>query len=191
MAVATQTPSATRRAFTADEFHALANAGVFSEDDRVELIEGDIIQMSPIGSAHAECVDRLTQLLVARVGAAVRVRVQNPIRLSDTSEPQPDLAVVRDRSYREGHPTPGDVLLLIEVSDTTLAYDRDIKVPLYARAGVPEVWIIDLAASAILRMTGPQRDGYHLTERFLRGSHIAVAIAPGISIELNVDAILA
>ncbi len=130
-----------RRMFTTDEFHRMAAAGILSEDDRVELIDGEIVQMSPIGSPHASCVDRLTALFVRRFGRRAIIRVRNPIVLSRHSEPQPDLAVLKLRTdfYAEKHPGPSDVLLVVEVADTSADYDRLTKVALYARAGIPEV----------------------------------------------------
>ena len=141
-----------RRLFSVHDYYRMAEAGILRADDRVELIEGEIIQMPPIGSAHASVVDNLVALVTNQASAPdVRVRVQNPVRLDDRSEPVPDLALLRPRAdrYRSAHPTPGDVLLLVEVSDTSLAYDRDIKVPLYASAGIPEVWVVNILAQLI------------------------------------------
>jgi len=141
-----------RRLFTAEEYFRMGEAGILQEDDRVELIEGEIVEMSPIGSRHAACVNRLVKLFVREVGDSGIVGAQNPVLLPDYSGPQPDVAVLRLREdfYAEAHPTPGDVLLLIEVSDTTLRYDREVKLPLYALAGILEVWIVDLQNGEIL-----------------------------------------
>jgi Uma2 family endonuclease len=135
-----------RRRFTVDDYYAMAHAGILHEDDRVELIEGEIIEMASIGSRHAACVDRLNRILVRQAGEDAVVRVQNPVRLSDLSEPQPDLALLRPRTdfYAERHPLPPDTILIIEVADSTLGYDRGIKVPLYGRTGIPELWIVNL-----------------------------------------------
>ena len=128
----------------------MADAGVFKEDDRVELIEGEIVEMSPIGSRHAECVDEINTLVRAALrGQPFKVRSQNPVHLGEHSEPQPDLAIVRAQSYRAGHPTVSDIALLIEVADATLMYDRHTKIPLYLRSGIPEVWLVDLVNPAI------------------------------------------
>ena len=116
----------TRRRFTVREYHRMAEAGILHEDDRVELIEGELIEMAAIGTRHFTCVNGLTRFLVRSVGDEAIVSVQNPVRLDEYGEPQPDLAVIRPRDYRESLPTPEDVLLLIEVSDTTLAYDRGV-----------------------------------------------------------------
>jgi len=123
-----------KRLFNVDEYHRMAATGVLSESDRVELIGGEILEMSPIGRRHAACVDRLTRLLVIRLGETAIVRVQNPIALGQHSEPQPDVSLLRPRDdfYASGHPSPEDVLLVIEVCETSIDYDRDIKLPEYA-----------------------------------------------------------
>ena len=132
--------------FSVSEYERMGETGVFSPDARVELIEGEIVEMSPIGSSHAACVTLLSRILNQQVRDQAIVSTQNPIRLNDFSEPQPDIAVVRFRDdfYRNAHPGPSDVFLVIEVADTTLEYDRRVKMPLYARAGVPEALILNL-----------------------------------------------
>jgi Uma2 family endonuclease len=138
----------TTRRFSVDEYHRMAEAGVLQPTERVELIEGKIVQMAAIGSRHAECVDRLNRILVQGIEDRGTVRVQNPVRLSDHSEPEPDIALVRPRpeGYADRHPGPDDALLIVEVADTTLTLDREVKMPLYARAGIPECWTVDLVA---------------------------------------------
>lgn len=140
-----------RRRFTVDEYYRMAEAGILHEDDRVELIEGELIEMSPIGSEHAGCVDALGTLFHERLGSLVHVRIQNPVRLSQRLEPEPDVALLRPRAdrYRDSHPGAADILLLIEVADTSLAYDKRTKLRLYAREGVPETWIVDLGGSRV------------------------------------------
>ncbi len=128
----------TRRRFTVHEYHRMAEAGILHEDDRVELIEGELIEMAAIGTRHFTCVNGLARFLVQNVGDEAIVSVQNPVRLDEYGEPQPDLAVIRPRDYRGSLPTPEDVMLLIEVSDTTLANDRDVKLPMYARKEIRE-----------------------------------------------------
>ena len=125
----------TRWRFTVHDYHRMGEAGILQEDDRVELIEGELVQMTAIGTRHFSCVNRLNRLLVMNVRDEAVVSVQNPVRLNEYTEPQPDATVIRPRDYRESLPMPEDVLLLIEVSDTTLAYDRGVKLPLYARSG--------------------------------------------------------
>ncbi len=184
----TKTQEVTRRRFTVHEYHRMGEAGILHEDDRVELIEGEIVEMAAIGTRHFACVNQLTRLLVRGVGDAAIVSVQNPVRLDERTEPQPDLGVLRIRDYRESLPMPGDVLLLIEVSDTTLAYDRGVKLPLYARAGITEVWIVDLAGEVIERYTDPSAEGYRSFERVRRGGKVESGALPELA--LRVEAVL-
>ena len=177
--------------FTVDDYHRMAEAGILSEDDRVELIDGEIVRMSPIGNRHAWCVRRLVQLLTRRTGDhEAIVDSQNPIRLGPYSEPQPDVVVLRFREdYYPEHPTPTDVLLVIEVADTSLAYDRQVKLPLYAQAGIPEVWLVDLTGDAIERHSEPSEGGYRRVERVGRGETLVSLSLP--SLTLRVDDVLA
>lgn len=151
-----------RRRFTVEEYHRMGEAGILREDDRVELLKGEIIQMAPIGSRHAACVSRLGDWLAKRLPDTAAVRIQNPIRLPPRSEPEPDLVVVRRRDdfYATAHPGPGDIFLLIEVADTSLEHDRDVKLPLYAAAGIPEVWIVDLERRRVLVYRQPAGASY-------------------------------
>jgi len=157
-------PLAHRR-FTADDYHRMAEAGILTEDDRVELLDGEIIQVTPIGPRHARCVDELTRQLVRSVDDSVIVRVQGPIGLAIDSEPEPDLAVLRARPghYGDAHPGPEHVLLVIEVVDTSIRYDRERKVHAYARAGIPEVWLVDLTENRIEVYRDPAPDGSYRT----------------------------
>jgi len=139
-------------AFTVDDYYRMAEAGILSADDRTELIEGVVVTMSRIGAPHFVTVLRLERLLLDAVGTRAVVSVQGPIRLLPRSEPQPDLALLcppLDR-YEAALPGPADVFLLVEVSDSTLARDRDVKAPLYAAHGIPEYWLVDLAAREVL-----------------------------------------
>jgi Uma2 family endonuclease len=140
----------------------MAEAGVLSPDDRTELIEGEVVDMAPIGSVHAEVVTLLTQRLIGTVGGLAAVRTQSPVRLSVHSEPQPDVALVKAKAggYRRAHPSPGDVLLLIEVSDTTLRYDLGEKAQLYATHGILEYWVVDLVANRVWRHRHPRGTQY-------------------------------
>lgn len=149
-----------RHRLTVEDYHRMGEAGILTEDDRVELIEGELIEMPPIGSRHAYTVDRLNRILVKQVSNERLVRVQNPILMGKYAEPEPDIAIVRNRHYAEAHPGPEDVLLLIEVADTTLVYDREVKVPLYARHGVPEVWLVDLGSERVEIYLEPTAQGY-------------------------------
>ena len=154
--------AARRRPFTVGEYYRMAEAAILTEEDRVELIAGQIVAMSPIGSRHAACVDRLNGLLHRQPGSAFIVRVQSPIALDAYSEPEPDLVLLRPRAdfYAEAHPSAADVLLAIEVADTSVDYDREVKLPLYAQAGLPEVWLIDLQESRIEVYARPQGGAY-------------------------------
>ena len=151
-----------RHLLTVDDYYRMAEAGVLAPDARVELIEGEVVDMATIGTRHASRVNRLNHLLTAAVGKAAIVAVQNPVRLSQRSEPQPDLSVLRPRDdfYDAAHPTAEDVLLLIEVSDTTSRYDREIKAPLYARHGIHELWVVDLDNRLLLVHRKPGKNGY-------------------------------
>lgn len=140
-----------RRLFSIDEYHRMIDAGVLGPDDRLELLEGEIVEMSPIGSRHAACVNKLNVRFTRLLAGSAIVAIQNPVSISDSSELQPDISVLRLREdfYASAHPGPDDILLIIEVSDTSLDYDRRIKVPLYAMAGIPEVWLIDLEQGTV------------------------------------------
>lgn len=179
-----------RHMFTVKEYHRMAEAGIFGEDDRVELLEGEIVEMTPIGSGHAACVDRLTHLLVERVRGRAIVRVQSPIRLGQHSEPQPDLAVLKPRSdfYAKAHPGPEDVLLIVEVAETSADSDRAVKVPLYARAGIPEVWLVDLTEVRIEVYSGPMPQGYQEFQTVRSGQRLSPRTVPDV--ELAVEAVL-
>ena len=175
-----------RRPFTNSEYHALAEAGVLAPDERDQLIAGDVIIMSPVGNLHAECVDLIddafTPLRLAP--ARSRVRVQGPMVMPDHSEPQPDLMLLklREGGYALGHPRPEDILLLVEVSLSTLRYDRYVKLSLYAAAGVPEVWLVNLQDDWIDSHTEPTPDGYRVTRRYALGDTIAPQAFPDLAI---------
>lgn len=176
-----------RRRFTVDEYHQMAQAGILDEDDRLELIDGEIVEMTPIGARHAECVDRLTDLFFHTLGNAARVRVQNPVRLDEHSEPQPDIALVHRKPglYASGHPTPEDIFLLVEVAETSSEPDRRVKVPLYARSGIPEVWLVDLEQETITAYLDPSSDGYRTAQVFRRGESLAPSAFPDRPISIN------
>lgn len=179
-----------KRRFTVDEYYRMAEAGILHEDDRIELIEGEIVQMAPIGSNHASNVDRLNRLFFERVGRRAIVRVQGPVHLGEYSEPEPDITLFRPRPdfYASAHPGPADILLLIEVADTSAAYDREVKAPLYARAGIREYWIVDLAEETLEVYRDPRPDGYRLIHRLRSGDHMAPEAFPDV--EVAVDDVL-
>ena len=175
-----------RHLISVDAFHRMGETGILGPQDRVELIDGEIIDMSPIGVLHAAIVDVLARHFGRRAGELVFVRCQNPLRLDDISEPEPDLAILRPRAdfYMTAHPGAADVLLVIEVADTSLAYDLGTKVPLYARHGIPEVWVIDAATrhTRVFRRpvgnggTGPSGGSGYAEEMFVE-PHEAVSCA--------------
>lgn len=181
--------AATRR-FTVDEYYRMAAVGILTEDDRVELIEGEIVQMPPIGSRHASCVARLDRLCNRLVGDLALVFCQNPVRLSVRSEPEPDLMLIRPRAdeYAAAHPGPADVLLVIEVADTSAGYDRKQKAPLYARFGIPEMWLVDLGRDLIEVLRDPSTRGYRTVRVCRRGERIGSIALP--QLEVAVDDIL-
>src|SRR5215216_1968184 len=149
--------------FTVDEYHRMSGAGIFTEDDRVELLAGEIVEMSPIGPLHAGTVRRLTALFSARLGPEVLVSVQNPLLLrTEDSEPQPDVALLPPRPdfYTRSHTEAHDIYLLIEVADTSVLADREVKFPIYARARVPEAWLLDVAMQRLEVYRHPTPDGY-------------------------------
>jgi Uma2 family endonuclease len=179
-----------RRRFTVEEYHQMAEAGVFSEDERVELIDGEIIEMAAIGSRHASCVMRLNYLFSQRIGEQAIVNVQNPVHLSLSSEPQPDVALLRPRAdfYAQGHPQPPDVFLIVEVADSSVGFDRELKAPLYARAGIPEMWLANLTDDHVDVYRHPHPSGYQEIRRVQRGQRLAPAAFPDV--DLAVDDIL-
>jgi Uma2 family endonuclease len=180
----------TRHAFTVADFYRMGEAGILSEDDRVELIEGELLEMSPIGSRHAACVDRLINLLAGVTQGRVIVRAQNPVRLGDRSEPQPDLVLLKPRAdfYARNHPTQADVILLVEVADSSTMFDREIKLPLYGKSGVPETWLVLLEKEVIEVHRCPSIYGYTNITLHHPGGTIAV---PGFEgLELSVNAML-
>ena len=151
-----------RHKFSVDDYYKMAEVGILNEDSRVELIEGEILQMVPIGSKHASMVDKLARVPGKKVPDNYVVRIQNPLRLPNNTEPEPDVMLLKPRAdeYSDSHPTAHDVLLLIEVSDSTLDYDRKVKLPLYARYHIPDVWIIDLNSQHLEQYSHPTGDSY-------------------------------
>lgn len=175
------------RLFTVDEIEQMVESGILTEDDRVELIEGQVITMSPPGSRHAACVNRLNTLLAGRIASRAIVSIQNPINLSMRSQPEPDIALLRPRSdfYAEGHPAPEDVLLVVEVADSSLNYDQETKLPLYAAANIGEVWIVSVENGWIDCYRHATPTGYRLRERFFPGDVIQPDAFTDIEIAVN------
>jgi Uma2 family endonuclease len=176
-----------RHRITVDEYHRMAEVGLLAPDARVELIEGAIIDMPPIGSRHAAAVRRLTALLLRAVGDRAIVSCQSPIRLGNLSEPQPDIALLAPREdfYEHRHPTAADTLLLIEVSETTLRYDRHTKLPLYARHGVPEFWIFDTEGKQLHTFRNPAGTSYNDLHSMRSPAVVPIASLPGVLVDLS------
>lgn len=174
-------------AFTTQHYHLMHEAGVFSAGDRIELINGEIIEMSPIGRKHATCVARLSTLLVTRLYQKAIIWTQNSILLDNGSEPQPDLAVLKFRKdfYEEGLPTPSDILLIIEVADSTISYDREVKAPLYAAAGVPEMWLFDVNKKVIEGYSQQSAAGYKWIKRYDEGDTLSILAFPDVVFNWN------
>ena len=177
-----------RHKLDVDAYYRMAEAGILGEDDRVELIDGELIDMMPIGQGHAAVVNGLTRALVMACGDRAIVSVQNPVRLDRRNEPQPDFAVFRPRAdfYAGGErPGPADTLLLVEVADSSLRFDRRVKLPLYARMGIGEVWIVDLKGRALDAHRRPADGGYGEVATHRPGERLALALAPEIVVRLD------
>ena len=181
---------ATRRQWDVADYDRMLQAGILNEDDRVELLDGEIVEMSPSGSRHAACVKRLNAFLVEHLGSSAIVGVQDPIYLSTYSEPQPDISICHPRPdfYAVSHPTPADLFLLVEVADSSLLFDREEKLPLYARAGIPEIWLVDLIHDQLNVYTEPKDASYQAHQQFNRGETVSSAVRA--MLRLSVDSIL-
>lgn len=175
------------RPFTVQEYYTMAEAGILTPDDRVELLDGQIVIMSPIGSRHAACVNRLTFLLPDVLRQQAVLSVQNPVRLDNFSEPEPDVALLKPRAdfYAARHPGPDDVLLIIEVADRSLDTDCRLKLPLYARSGIQEVWLVILEQNLIEVYRRPTPDGYQDRMSARRGEHLDILALPDMSVSVD------
>jgi len=175
------------RKFSVGEYYAMADAGILRLDERVELLDGDVVAMTAVSSRHAACIDWFSRTLILALVEATIVRVQGPVRLDDDNEPEPDVVLLRRRDdyYATGHPGPDDVLLLIEVADSTLEFDRNVKLRLYAQAGIPEVWISNLRNRRVESYTDPTEDGYATVRYFEAGSSVTPLNFPDIALEVE------
>jgi len=175
------------RKFNTSQYHQMNQSNILTEDDRVELINGEIIEMSPIGTKHTSCINRCNSILPNLLGQKVIISIQNPITLNNLSEPQPDIALLKPRAdfYENSHPQPQDIFLLIEVVDSSIDYDRDIKIPLYANSNIYEVWLIDINAQLITVYRYPQNDNYQEITTYHRGEKISILSFPDISLQVN------
>lgn len=179
-----------QRLFDTREYHLMIEIGIIREGDRVELVGGEILEMAAMGSKHYGCIAKLNALLTETLGRTVVVAIQGPVRLPDSSEPEPDVALLkpRDDFYARALPTPEDTLLVVEVSDTTLRYDREVKLPLYARAGIPEVWIVNLPAATVETHSRPVTGKYREMTRAKSEERLKSKTLPAL--ELAVDDVL-
>lgn len=182
------TANVQRKMFTTDEYHRMTELGILGEDEHLELINGEIIFMAAaIGSRHAACVGRLTELFVANFTGKAIVWVQNPVRIGAHSEPEPDIALLKPRPdfYAEAHPGPEDVLLIVEVSDSSPEYDRETKLPLYAGAGIREAWIVNLKEGCVEVYTNPSEHGYDMLRKFRKGMSVTPASFPDVHLSAD------
>jgi len=172
----------TKKLFTLDEYYRMAEVGILKPEDRVELIDGEIIEMSPIGNRHVGCVNRLNHLFTSTFKDRVVVSVQHPLRLNKYNEPEPDVVLLRPRSdfYASKTPASDDSFLVIEGADTTLAYDRNVKIPRYAAAAVPEVWIVNIRDDRLLVYRDVVAGAYNTSLVLRRGESISATELPDI-----------
>lgn len=172
-----------RRKFTVKQYHQMIEAGILTENDRVELLRGEIVEMAAIGRRHAACVRRLIRLFSQRLSDRVLVDAQDPVELGNTSEPQPDIALLqlRDDFYEARHPQVEDVLLLVEVADTTIEFDREVKIPLYAESGISEVWLVDINEQCLEVYRQPLSDSYQIIQKYYRGQSLTIQAFPELS----------
>lgn len=180
-------PQPQRLRFSVDEYYQMIELGLLKDYEKAEIIEGELISKMPIGEKHSAIVERLSEILHDELGKSVSLRNQQPIKFSDYNEPQPDLAILqrRDDFYFYEKPVPKDVLILIEVSDSTLKYDRDTKLALYAEAEIPEVWIINLPNNIIEVHQKPSIGIYQLAQIYKSGEVVKSAILPNLEIEVD------
>jgi Uma2 family endonuclease len=177
-----------RRRFTLDQYHRMGEVGILRPGDRVELIEGEIIEMAPIGSVHAATVARIQEFFAKRLGERAIVWVQNPLLIPrHESEPEPDVMLLERRAdfYARGHPQPPDVRLLVEVADSSLLYDRRTKFPLYARAGVAEAWLVDVEARRVEIHREPTARGYQDVQLPAADARFASLAFPDLPVTLT------
>ena len=174
----------TRRRFTRADYHKMAEVGILKEDDRVELIDGEIVEMNPIGRRHNSRVDRLAAIFFERLAARAIIRVQGSIVLDDNGEPEPDIALLRPRPdyYADADAGADAILLIVEVADTPEPYDRQTKGPLYARHGIPELWIVDLNRNLVTRYLDPTSEGFRTTRVYRRSESLSPLAFPDVLI---------
>ena len=169
-----------RRRFTADDYQRMGQAGILRREDHVELIDGEIIAMTPIGTRHCASVDRANRAFVTKAGDSAIVRVQGSVRLDLYSEPEPDLVLLRPRAdfYASAHPGPADILLIVEVAESSIEYDREVKARVYARSSVHEYWLADLNENVLLQHSSPDNGTYESVRRYTRGQSLTPQLLP-------------
>ena len=177
----------TKRLFTVEEYYDMAKAGILGREDRVELIDGEIFEMSPLGIKHVACVNRANRLFVTAFLDRAVVNIQHPAQLSNKTEPQPDVALLKFRAddYAGKKVVADDVLLIVEVSDTTLRFDRNVKLPRYALAGIPEVWIENLEDDELLVYRDPTGNTYGTALSLHRGDSVFVTTFPDVVFKVD------
>ena len=176
-----------RRRFTADDYQRMGQAGILRAEDRFELIDGEILAMTPIGPRHCASIDRATRVFVMKAGESAIVRVQGSVRLDLYTEPGPDLVLLRPRPdfYVSQHPGPADILLIIEVADSSIDYDRDVKSRIYARSEVPEYWLVDLNEKVLCCYSAPADGSYRGLRQYCRGESVAPRLLQGCLVSVD------
>lgn len=176
-----------KRRFTADDYQRMGQTGILSSEDRVELIDGEVVAMSPIGPRHSACIDRANRALVILLGERAIVRVQSSVRLNRYNEPEPDLVLLRPQAdfYASRLPGAADILLIIEVAESSLDYDREVKAPLYAGSGVAEYWVVDLNSNQLVCCSDPASGAYRTLRHHSRGESVTPVQLPGCSIAVD------
>jgi Uma2 family endonuclease len=172
-----------QRQFSVDEYNRMGVAGILADDERVELIDGVIVPMTPIGPPHAGIVNRLAHILISRLGTGAVVAVQNPVRLDRFNELQPDFAVLKPRAdfYSRELPHPADVLWLVEACDSSIKKDREIKVPLFAKAEIPELWLVDVRGQVLEVHREPRDGGFRVVRRLQQGEEVRPVMMPDVA----------
>lgn len=176
-----------RRKFTVKQYHKMVESGILCEDDRVELVRGEIIELSPIGLRHAACVKRLNRLFYRKLGDSVLIGIQDPVELDDTSEPQPDVVLLQPREdfYESAPPKASDIFLLVEVADKSVKYDREVKIPLYAEDSIAEVWLVDINGECVEVYREPMPGEYQNIQTFGRGQNLSILVFPEVMITVD------
>jgi Uma2 family endonuclease len=173
--------------FTVEQYHKMSEVGILTEEDRVEFIKGEIVEMSPIGLKYAATVNRLNQIFHRKLSDRVLVSIQNPIQLNNNSEPQPDVALLKSRAdfYETKTPEVNDIFAIVEVADTTIIYDRNIKIPLYAEHGIAEAWLVDVNDRSLTIYRQPTPTGYQITKTLTREESLSLLAFPEVTINVS------